>query len=238
MFQALSEIVMATHHCNIFRGPRSRGLNEIPCESENLKQECAGLTEMDRACSECGLDYCRGYAPDERNHRAVHDKTVNGHRTKLPDGVHFVTHRSPMRLQKLVELAASSALWDTKYDFSSFTAIRKQGDEYETVAAFFVSDARVCGLVVSRERDCEYTADLTTFQVGESGTWRPTNVSKVELHKRRAIDMIWVLRRRRRQGIAHRLMLALAGHCAVRAERVCPHGSVSGRRCATLDGLR
>ena len=173
---------------------------------------------MDRACPECGLDYCRGYAPDERYHRSVHDKAVNGHRTKLTDGFYFVTHRSPMRLQKLAEWAASSARWDTEYDFSSFSAIRKQKDEYETVAAFCVSNARVCGLIVSRERDCEYVADLATFQADGFGTWRPAKVTKVETHKHRAIDLIWVLRRNRRQGIANRLIFALAEYCEMRAE--------------------
>jgi hypothetical protein len=173
---------------------------------------------MECPCSECGLDYCRGYAPDERYHRGVHDKTVNGHRTKLTDGFHFVTHRSPMRLQRLVELVASSARWDTKYDFSSFTAIQKQGDEFTTVAAFCVSNARVSALLVSRVRDCEHTADLATFQVDVFGAWRPAKTSKVEMHMRRAIDLIWVLRRSRRQGIAKRLMLEFAEHCGVKVE--------------------
>src|SRR5436305_8053757 len=111
-------------------------------------------------CPDCGLLYARDYAPDERYHRKVHDEAVNGHPAKLHDGSYAVTHESPISLQKLVQAAASAARWETRYDFPSFTAIKRKVDAYNTIALPYVKDGRVCGLIVSRERVCKYVASL------------------------------------------------------------------------------
>jgi len=171
-------------------------------------------------CPDCGLLYARGYAPDERYHRRVHDDAVNGHRTKLGDGFYAVTHETVMPLQKLAQAAASAARWETKYDFSSFTAIKKSVDEYDTIVMLCVKDRRVCGLLVSRQRECKYTANLNSFQLGDFDYWRPTECIEVKPHTRRAVDMIWVLKKHRRQGLAKGLIEALAKHCKLRVEDI------------------
>ena len=169
-------------------------------------------------CPDCGLLYARGYTPDERYHRRVHDEAVNGHRAKMGDGFYPVTHESPISLQKLAQSAASAALWETKYDFSSFTAIKKKLDEYNTIGMIYIKDGRICGLLVSRERECKYTATLNSFQPDEFHSWRPTEVTEVQPHSRRVVDMIWVLKKNRRQGVANKLVEALAVHCKVKIE--------------------
>jgi hypothetical protein len=125
-----------------------------------------------------------------------------------------------MRLQRLVELAASSARRDTEYDFPSFSALRRKIDQYDTGTAIHVLDGRVCALIVSRERECEYVADLTNFEMDFIGAWRPTKVLKIEKRKRRTIEMIWVLKSRRRQGIAGRLIRGFAEHHGLRIEEM------------------
>jgi hypothetical protein len=172
----------------------------------------------DGPCPDCGLLYVRGYAPDERYHRRVHDEAVNGHRAKLDDGFYAVTHKSRVSLQKLAEAAASAAHYETKYDFSSFTAIKKKSDEYKTIAMIYVRNGRVRGLLVSRERECSYTASLDSFQQDYCDSWRPTQGTEVQPQARRAIDMIWVLRKERKQGVAKGLVEALAAHCNLRVE--------------------
>ena len=57
-------------------------------------------------------------------------------------------------------------------------------------------------------------ADLATFQVDGFGSWRPVKILKVEMHKGRAIDLIWILQRSRRHEVAKRLMLPFAEHSA------------------------
>jgi ribosomal protein S18 acetylase RimI-like enzyme len=169
-------------------------------------------------CPECGLLYGPGYAPDERYHRRVHDEAVNGHRAKLADGFHAVTHQSLISLQKFAQAAASAARRETEYDFSSFTAIKKKADEYNTIAMLCVKDGRVCGLLVSRERECKYTASLKYFQLHSFHSWRPTEVNEAQPHARRAIDMIWVLKKNRKQGVAKGLVEALAAECKMKTE--------------------
>ncbi len=171
-------------------------------------------------CSDCGLLYARGYIPDERYHRRVHDEAVNGHRAKLDDGFHAVTHGSLISLQKFAQAAASAALWETKYDFSSFTAVKKKVDEYGTIAMLYAKDGRVCGLLVSRERECKYSANLSSFRSDNFNSWRPTEVIEIKPHTRRAVDMIWVLKKNRRQGVAKGLIEALARHCKLKVEDV------------------
>lgn len=170
------------------------------------------------ACPSCGLQYVRGYGPNERYHRRVHDQTVNGRRTKLADGFYPVTHESRMSMQKLAEAAAGNARWETKYDFSSFTACKKRADEHKTIAILCVKRGRVCGLLVSRERECRYRATFDAFRPDGHNSWRPDPVRKVEAHPRRAVEMIWVLKKNRRQGIAKGLVHALARLCGTKPE--------------------
>ncbi|MGA9938051.1 MAG: GNAT family N-acetyltransferase, partial [Candidatus Acidiferrales bacterium] len=167
-------------------------------------------------CPDCGLQYVRGYAPNERQHRRVHDESVNGHRTKLPDGFRPVTHGFPISEQKRVEAAASTALWETKYDFSSFTAYKKDAEEQKTIAMLYIKRGRVCGLLVSRQRECKHTASLNSFHPDSFHFWRPTEVTGVEAHSRRVVEMIWVLKKNRRQGVAKELVQALAAHCEIK----------------------
>jgi ribosomal protein S18 acetylase RimI-like enzyme len=169
-------------------------------------------------CPDCGLLYGRGYASDERYHRRVHDEAVNGHRAKLGDGFHAVTHQSLISLQKFAQAAASAARRETGYDFSSFTAIKKKADEYDTITMLCVKDGRICGLLVTRERECKYTARLNSFQSDDFHSWRPTEVVEVQPHARRAIDMIWTLKKNRKQGVAKGLVEALAAHCKMKTE--------------------
>ncbi len=170
--------------------------------------------EQDR-CPDCGLLYVHGYAPDERYHRKIHDETLNGHRAKLPDGFHPVTHESPISLQKLAQAAASAAQHETHYDFSSFVAFKKKHDEDKTIAMIYINAGRVCGLLVTRERECKFTASLNSFHLGGDDS-RPTETRDVEPHVRRAVDMIWVLRKMRNQGVAKGLAQALASHCGMK----------------------
>ncbi len=172
--------------------------------------------QSDGPCQECGLDYVRGSRSDERNHKKFHDRVVNGCKTKLPDGCHIVTHRSDIAMQKLAEAAASEALHETKYDHISFYADKKVFDAEKTIAVITVSNGRVCGLVVSRERDCECKAQLQDFKQNHLHFWRPTKADKVQPQKRRALDMIWVLNSNRRQGVARRMVQALAEHCKMK----------------------
>jgi hypothetical protein len=171
-------------------------------------------------CPDCGLLFAPGHGLDERYHRRVHDEALNGHRAKLHNGFHVVTHKSPIALQKLAQAAASAARRETEYDFSSFAAIKKAADEYNTIAMVYVEEGRVCGLLVSRERECEYTANLSSFQADGLHSWRPTAFTQVEGHARRAIDMIWVLKKKRKQGVATGLAEALAAHCKIKTEEL------------------
>jgi GNAT superfamily N-acetyltransferase len=171
-------------------------------------------------CPDCGLNYARGYAPDERYHRRFHDETVNGRRAKLGDGFHAVTHESPIWLQRTAQAAASAARRETKYDISSFTAIKRRFDEWDTIAMLCIKDGRVCGLLVSRQRECQYSASLNSFQLGAFDSWRPTEGIQVIPHTRRAVDMIWVLKKHRRQGVAKGLIEALARHCNLKVEDI------------------
>jgi len=169
--------------------------------------------EQDR-CRECGLLYVHGHAPDEKYHRKIHDETINGHRAKLPDGFYAVTHESRISLQKLAQAAANSAHHETRYDFSSFVALKKKHDEDKTIAMIYVNAGRVCGLLVTRERECSRAASLNSFQDGDDS--RPTETRDVEPHVRRAVDMIWVLKKMRNQGVAKGLAQALASQCGMK----------------------
>jgi ribosomal protein S18 acetylase RimI-like enzyme len=164
-------------------------------------------------CAGSGWNYAKGYAPDERFHRRKHDEVVNGSKAALPDGCHFITHSSLIKLQRLAYVAANAALHETRYDHISFYPIKKKFDEDRTIVAISVRDQRVCGYMVSRERLCQNTARLQDFVDDGCGSWRPIAAPEVEGHRRRALDMVWVLKARRRQGVARELVQALAHHC-------------------------
>jgi ribosomal protein S18 acetylase RimI-like enzyme len=164
-------------------------------------------------CAGCGWSYVQGYARDERFHRKKHDEVVNGSKAALPDGCHFLTHSSPIKHQRLAQAAAGVAQHETEYDIISFYAIKKKFDEDGTIVAISVREARVCGYMVSRERLCQHTARLQDFADDGFGCWRPIAATEVEQHRRRALDMVWVLNAKRRRGIARELVQALAHHC-------------------------
>jgi ribosomal protein S18 acetylase RimI-like enzyme len=172
------------------------------------------------ACPDCGLAYSRGSASDVRLHRRVHDEAVNGHRTKLVDGFYAFSHQSPISLQNLAEAAACAARCETEYDFSSFAAIKKKFDEFNTLAILCVKGGRVCGLLVSRERECNYVARLNSFKSNRLSSWYPTEFSEVEPLPRRTIDMIWVLKKYRKQGVAKELIEAFTSHCKLKVEEL------------------
>jgi ribosomal protein S18 acetylase RimI-like enzyme len=166
-------------------------------------------------CPECGFNYVRGLKDNERYHSVVHDREVNGNRTSEPNGFLFLTHTSPMRLQRLAGAAAASARSETEYDSPAFNAIKKRNDEFNTIAGINVLNGRVCALAVTRIRNCDTIADLRTFEPDELGGWWPARITTVEAHQRRTIEMIWVLRNYRRRGIANQLVHALAEHCEI-----------------------
>lgn len=147
--------------------------------------EGKALSESEHGpCPDCGLLYARGFAPDERYHRRVHDAAVNGHRAKVLNGLHAVTHKSSIALQKLAQVSASAARWETKYDFPSFVASKKADGEYNTPAMLYVEDGRVCGLLVSRERDCSNIANLSSFRLDGVNSWRPIEFTQLQAHRR------------------------------------------------------
>jgi hypothetical protein len=154
--------------------------------------------------------YKRGDAPDERYHRRAHDDALNGPRAKLDDGFHAVTHKSPISVQRLAQAAGSAARRDTAYDFNSFAASKKNSDEFETVALICTKDGRVVGLLVSRERESKHTTNLDSFQADGFDSWRPIEATEIGTHRRRAIDMIWVLKKNRKQRVAKGLANALS----------------------------
>ena len=164
------------------------------------------------ACPDCGLLYKRGYAPDERHHRSVHDAVLNGPRSNLDDGFHAVTHKSPISVQRSAQAAGSAARRDTAYDFNSFAASKKNSDEFDTVVVICTKAGRVVGLLVSRERESKHTTNLDSFEADDFDSWRPTEATEVGAHRRRAIDMIWVLKKHRKQGVARGLAEALSSH--------------------------
>ena len=80
------------------------------------------------------------------------------------------------------------------------------------MVAIYVKGARVCGLMVTREHECRYTARVRSFEDDGHGYWRPTETIEVEPRTRRTVDMVWVLKAKRRQGIAREMVLSLARH--------------------------
>jgi hypothetical protein len=142
---------------------------------------------------------------DEARHEVLHDRIVEGCVTKLGDGYHFATHLSVMALQELVEAVAREALQDTQYDHISFTASRNLWDQYETISAITVRDGRVRALLVTRMRTCDWKAALSD----------PQNPVRLRSHRRRTIDMIWVLKKFRLRGEAIHIVQATTEHVKI-----------------------
>jgi hypothetical protein len=153
-----------------------------------------------------------------RRHKKLHDRAEYGCKTTLPDGCHVITHQSRMPTQKLAEGAASEALRDTRYNFISFSAQECNSDPYATIAVIAVREHRVCGLLVSRERECGWKAELADFAENHFHQFIPTKAEPVACHKRRTLDMIWVLKRHRNEGLAVKMVQALGDNCGVQAE--------------------
>lgn len=161
-------------------------------------------------CAECGCEYVRGSSSDERRHRKIHDRVINGNKTTLSDGYHFVTHRSPMAIQRLAYAAACEAHYENEYDIISFSAQKIRYDEFATIAVIFVSGGRVCGLIVSRVRECVWKARLDDIKNNRSN-----EAERVPQKMHRAVDMIWVLKSSRRRGIAKGIVRELAENCKI-----------------------
>jgi hypothetical protein len=125
-----------------------------------------------------------------------------------------------MAIQRLAQDAASAGKQEAGYDFTSFYGVKKKFDEHNTIAVISVANGRVVGLVVSVEGKCSCSVDLTSFQADHFGSWRPTSGTEVEPHRRRVIGMIWVLKAKRRQGVAQGFIKALAEHCNMKIEDI------------------
>jgi ribosomal protein S18 acetylase RimI-like enzyme len=168
-----------------------------------------------RACRDCGVGYIPGDRMTEFYHWRSHDRAVNGVPTKLVNGFHAITHRSLMPSQNRTQTISHIANWDAGYDSVCFSAMKTKSDEYDTIAMICVDGQRACALIVTRNKECKYTAKLDSFKSVGMGSWLPPKRNLMELHNRRAIDMIWVAKNRRRQGLAQRLAKELATYCAI-----------------------
>jgi hypothetical protein len=110
------------------------------------KQETSPVDSNER-CPDCGLLYVRGSARDERIHRGEHDKTVNGPKIRLEDGIHFIDQYSTKARCLAAAAAASIARWENRYDFSPYDGY-EQPSAFETLVLIRVHSRRVIGLVV------------------------------------------------------------------------------------------
>ena len=169
---------------------------------------------MAETCPDCGLGYVPGV--NDEVHKEFHDRVINGFTTDLPDGFHPITNNSPMPLQRVAESAAQAAHDDNTYDFAAFAA-SEDLDEYNTVVLVWVYERRVCGFIASRERLCCRRTRLDSFRQGFDG-WRPNAMEETPDEQRRNIDMIWIIRKHRRQGYARTLVQELARHCRMGVE--------------------
>jgi len=104
----------------------------------------------------------------------------------------------------LVQWAASMARFELNHDQPQFAARKDDADPDLTVAAIFVEQGRVKAMIVSRMMNCGGQVDiLTEHHV----------VEQCPEVKRRAINMIWVLRKSRRLGVAKKLIKFLNDYC-------------------------
>jgi hypothetical protein len=120
-----------------------------------------------------------------------------------------------MPMQKLTQAVAHLSNWDAGYDSVCFTAMKKKIDEYGTIAMIYVDKHRACALIVTRNRECKYTANLDSFKLHGSRSWGPKKTNSIRPHLRRAIDMIWVAKNRRKERLAQALAKELAAHCSM-----------------------
>jgi ribosomal protein S18 acetylase RimI-like enzyme len=104
----------------------------------------------------------------------------------------------------LVQWAASMAHFELNHDRSQFAAREDDADPDLTLAAIFVDQGRVKAMIVSRMMNCGRQVDiLTEHHV----------VKQCSEVRRRAINMIWVLRESRRLGVAKKLIKFLSDYC-------------------------
>lgn len=207
-------------------GRSSRGYAQVPNlnpmpQTPRQKESQAGISTSPSTaqgktlrCADCGLLYIPGYAEDELYHLTFHDQKINGPKSKLANGFLAVTYKSPIWLQRLAQAASIAAKRDTGYDFPSFVA-SKETDDSKTIAIICIREGRVIALVVSREHVCEHRMLLTSFLHGFDSSSERANIPKVKRHPRPAIEMIWVLKRKRRMGVARQLIDALAVECGL-----------------------
>lgn len=157
----------------------------------------AGLTK----CADCGLSYIRGLRADELHHRRFHDEAVGGPKTTLKDGFHVIATNSSNRNREIAARASVLAKRDAKYDFPAYLAY----EDNNAVAFILVLRRRVVGLVVTRERVCDQRATVESLSRRDSGDSVPSAL-------RRSIEMVWVLKKYRRQGFARQLIVQVAKH--------------------------
>jgi hypothetical protein len=162
-------------------------------------------------CPECGFGYIAGLPSNETAHEAFHQEHVNGPSVDLEEGTYFIDARTDRNIREVVAVAARLSNRDTNYDFPLYDGSDDE-DEYVTLVVIKVSERRIVGLIVTRVRDCEYTAELESFAPDVTGGWRPTNAERIPRHSRRALDMIWVLKKYRGKGILRGMLLDLSAH--------------------------
>jgi GNAT superfamily N-acetyltransferase len=164
-------------------------------------------------CMDCGMDYRQDDPGERRQHAVYHDETLFGSKARLDDGCHFVTHESPIARQRLAGKVAESARRETEFDFPLFGARKLKNDELKTIVVLYVENVRVVGLIVSRQKNSAYIADVRSFREDFGGYYRPTRTRKVNQQERRTVDLIWILERFRRRGLGSNLIQRLAEHC-------------------------
>jgi len=144
-------------------------------------------------------------------HVRVHDEEENGPPSQMNDGSYIVSLEDSQALQHLAELAFRVGKRETPYDFPLFTAGELSTNE--PVAAIQVLGCRVIAGVLTRVRSCEQRTQLANFERSSGdGLWRPTGGETIESHKRRAIEFIWVHKRRRGKGALNGSLAKLTQH--------------------------
>jgi hypothetical protein len=158
----------------------------------------------------------RGSARDERIHRGEHDKTVNGPKIRLEDGIHFIDQYSTKARCLAAAAAASIARWENRYDFSPYDGY-EQPSAFETLVLIRVHSRRVIGLVVLRKRQCCHSAAMDSFWADGRGAYWPATPKEEPPMRRPTVDLIWTLKSARRQGIALQLMESIQARegCAI-----------------------
>jgi ribosomal protein S18 acetylase RimI-like enzyme len=150
-------------------------------------------------CRDCDLRYVRNDSADEQHHREYHDERIDGPKTAMSSGLYLVSSSSNICTRKLAAQAAIHAKRDAGYDFPAYT-VDEQNAEDQPLALIAVAQERVVGLIVTSYRVCQHRTTV-------AGLSEPTlSIEDVPPSSRRAIEMIWVLKKCRRAGLARRLV--------------------------------